>query len=303
MLCKARNATLQVNARHIEMAADDQDPKTAMKQLLLPAILSTGWTVVGRLGSWRWRQAGTLKSVWWILCTFCAEGISIFAKVLSDFDAQSACAFEIEPNRTCGPLWGRWIRRVEMGHGGDQGGCSWQHVLHAFLTSCYQLLPILKLMAGRYEEEDRYCHRILIANVASCVTKGHCYWSWERSWTQFLDPGHSRPLSASQAPLGEDKRRWCWGLVALFLEFPGNKLGGLLHVFKDPFEDEKPKEEVGKMNCLLSYPWAAYITFQANWSFAATAVTLFSIRLQMIEDQDESIYIRGQSSWNDKDMI
>jgi len=42
MLCKARNATLQVNARHIEMAADDQDPKTAMKQLLLPAILSTG---------------------------------------------------------------------------------------------------------------------------------------------------------------------------------------------------------------------------------------------------------------------
>ena len=40
-LCKAKNETLQVNARHIEMAAVDQDPKTAMKQLL-PAILSTG---------------------------------------------------------------------------------------------------------------------------------------------------------------------------------------------------------------------------------------------------------------------
>ena len=41
ILCKAKNEMLGVNARHIEMAAVDQVPKTAMK-LLLPAILSTG---------------------------------------------------------------------------------------------------------------------------------------------------------------------------------------------------------------------------------------------------------------------
>ena len=62
-------------------------------------------------------------------------------------------------------------------------------------------------------------------------------------------PRHKHPLEK----IKEDDVGALW---PLFQSFPETNLDarGLLHVFKDPFEDEKPKEEVGKLNYLLSYP-------------------------------------------------